>query len=126
MAVLHAAPWAWRTTVLHVGGKTKWDHVKRFVVEQNNALPGGPATRLRIEHWAYRLVTQTSGRWLEWNRAAAPTTDSMVTLECQVEGAAGNAGVWGRPGADPRRVYQHEYSDISTIVLVPSERFEHS
>ena len=125
VAVLHAAPWAWNTTVLHVGGRTKWDHVKQFIVEQNNARPGGPAGRLRVQHWAYRLVTQTSGRWLEWNKAARPTPDSMVTLERQVEGTVLNAGVWAPPGVDPRHAYHHQYSDISTIVLVPSERFQH-
>ena len=125
VAVLHAAPWAWTTTILHVGGRTKWDDVKRRVVERNNAWPGSPSKRLRVEHYAYRLVTQTSGRWLEWNKAARPTTDSLTTLELNVDAGSSNAGVWGPPGEVPRRVTRPQYSEISTIVLVPSERFRH-
>ena len=125
VAVLHAAPWAWTTTILHVGGRTKWDDVKRRVVERNNAWPGGPSKRVRVEHYAYRLVTQTSGRWLEWNKAARPTTDSLMTLELNVDAGSSNAGVWGPPGEVPRRVIGPQYSEISTIVLVPSERFRH-
>ena len=124
VAVLHAAPWAWTTTILHVGGRAKWDDIKRRVVERNNAWPGGPAKRMRVEHYAYRLVTQTSGRWLEWNRTARPT-DSLMTLEFNVGAGSSNAGVWGPPGEFPRRVPAPQYSEISTIVLVPSERFRH-
>ena len=127
VAVLHAPWWAWTTSIVHLGSRAKWDDVKRFVVEQNNALPGlgKPPPQGRMEHWQYRLVTQTTGRALQWARPAKATPDSMVTLEYSISVPGGSGGVWGAVGDDSRSVFSREYTDVSTVVLVPSERFLH-